>query len=80
MDKCGEAVLPAENCTCECEVGYCQLICRCTVGLLEEYNEGLMLGCPVLDDFDLAGGNALGVQLLNGGSMVLFDSASTAAP
>ena len=80
MDKHGEAVFPAENCACECEVGYCQLISRCTVGLLEEYDEGLMLGCQLLDDVDLAGGDALGVQLQNSGSMVLFDSASTVMP
>ena len=72
--KCDKALFPAEDCVCVCEVGYCQFICRCTVGLLEEYNEGLMLGGQVLDDFDLAGGDALSVQQQNGGSMVLFDS------
>ena len=63
MDKCGKVVLPSEDCTCECEVGYCQLICRCTVGVLKEYYEGLMLGGLMIDDFDLAGGDALSVQV-----------------
>ena len=48
--------------------------------LLEEYEEGLMIGDQVLDDVDLAGGDALGVQLQNSGSTVFFDSASTAMP
>ena len=55
MDKCGKAVLPSEDCTCEC--------CRCTVGVLKEYYEGLMLGGLMIDDFDLAEGDALGVQV-----------------
>ena len=50
------------------------------MGLLEEYIEGLMLGGQVLDDFDLTGGDAFSVQQQDSGSMVLFDSASTAAP
>ena len=50
------------------------------MGLLEEYDEGLMHGGQVLDDMDLAGGNALDMQLQNCGSMVPFNSASTAAP
>ena len=72
-------MFPVEDCACKYEVGYSQLICRCTVGLLKEYNVGLMLGGQVLDDGDLAGGDALSVQLQNGGSMVLFNSSSTAA-
>ena len=34
----------------------------------------------MLNDFDLTGSDALNVQLQNGGSMVLFDNASTAMP
>ena len=80
MDKRGEVVFPAEDCTRECEVGYHYLIHRCTVGLLEEYDEGLMLGGQMLNDMDLAGSDALDVQMQNTGSMVLFNSASTAMP
>ena len=64
----------------ECEFGYCQLIRRCAVGLLEEYDEGWMHGGHMLDDVDLAVSNALCVQLQNSESTVHFDSASTATP
>ncbi|CAK8683181.1 unnamed protein product [Clavelina lepadiformis] len=78
MDKRGEAVFPAEDCACECEVGYYQLIHRCAMGLLEDDDEGLMFVGQVFYDTDLAGGDALGVQLQDGGSTLLFDRGAAA--